>query len=48
MNAVERQSKIVEIVMAEGGISIPDICERFDVSEMTARRDLNELIRERR
>lgn len=46
MNAVERQSKIVEIVMAEGSISIPDICERFDVSEMTARRDLNELDRQ--
>ncbi len=46
MNAVERQSKIVEIVMAEGSISIPSICERFDISDMTARRDLNELDRQ--
>jgi DeoR/GlpR family transcriptional regulator of sugar metabolism len=46
MNAVERQSKIVEIVMAEGSISIPGICRRFDVSDMTARRDLNELDRQ--
>lgn len=46
MNAVERQSKIVELVMAEGSISIPNICERFDVSDMTARRDLNELDRQ--
>lgn len=46
MNAVERQSKIVEIVMARGSISIPDIREHFDVSEMTARRDLNELDRQ--
>jgi DeoR/GlpR family transcriptional regulator of sugar metabolism len=46
MNAVERQSKIVETVMVEGSVSIPTICERFDVSEMTARRDLNELDRQ--
>jgi DeoR/GlpR family transcriptional regulator of sugar metabolism len=46
MNAAERQSKIVEIVMAEGSISVPDICEHFDVSEMTARRDLNEIDRQ--
>lgn len=32
--------------MAKGSISIPDIRERFDVSEMTARRDLNELDRQ--
>jgi DeoR/GlpR family transcriptional regulator of sugar metabolism len=45
MNAVERQNKIVEIVLAGGRITIPSICEQFDISEMTARRDLNELDR---
>lgn len=45
MNVVERHNKIVEIVLEKGRITIPDICEMFDVSEMTARRDLNELDR---
>jgi DeoR/GlpR family transcriptional regulator of sugar metabolism len=46
MNAVERQNKIVELVLENGTIDIPEICELFDVSEMTARRDLNELDRQ--
>lgn len=46
MNVVERHNKIVEIVLEKGRITIPDICEMFDVSEMTARRDLNELDRQ--
>lgn len=45
MNAVERQNKIVELVLENGRVDIPEICEMFDVSEMTARRDLNELDR---
>ena len=45
MNAAERHNKIVEIVLENGHIDITDICERFDVSEMTARRDLNALDR---
>jgi DeoR/GlpR family transcriptional regulator of sugar metabolism len=45
MNAVERQNKIIEIVLKTGQVDIPDICEKFEVSEMTARRDLNELDR---
>lgn len=45
MNAVERQNKIVELVHENGQIEIPDICQMFDISEMTARRDLNELDR---
>lgn len=32
--------------MEKGSISIPEVCERFDVSEMTARRDLNQLDRQ--
>jgi DeoR/GlpR family transcriptional regulator of sugar metabolism len=46
MNAAERQNKIVELVMAQGGTSIPELCELFDISEMTARRDLTELDRQ--
>lgn len=46
MNAVERQGKIVNVTHERGAISIPDICEMFDISEMTARRDLNELDRQ--
>jgi DeoR/GlpR family transcriptional regulator of sugar metabolism len=45
MNAAERQNKIIEIVLENGGVEISDICEMFSVSEMTARRDLNELDR---
>lgn len=45
MNLAERQSRIVEMVMAQGAVTIADICEAFGVSDMTARRDLNELDR---
>ncbi len=46
MNAVERQNKIVELVLERGQVEIPHICELFGVSDMTARRDLNELDRQ--
>ncbi|MDH7486624.1 MAG: DeoR/GlpR family DNA-binding transcription regulator [Anaerolineae bacterium] len=46
MNAVERHSKIIEIVLERGRITILDICQMFNVSEMTARRDLNALDRQ--
>ncbi len=46
MNSADRHQKIVEIVMERGNVSIPDISQRFKVSEMTARRDLNELDRQ--
>jgi len=45
MNSAGRHNKIVEIVLQTGRINILDICEMFGVSEMTARRDLNELDR---
>jgi DeoR/GlpR family transcriptional regulator of sugar metabolism len=45
MNAVERQNKIVEFVLENGRVDIPEICGMFEVSDMTARRDLNELDR---
>ncbi len=46
MNAVERHSKIIEVVLERGRVTIPEICQMFHVSEMTARRDLNELDRQ--
>jgi DeoR/GlpR family transcriptional regulator of sugar metabolism len=45
MNAVERQNRIVELVLESGRVEIPALCAMFAVSEMTARRDLNELDR---
>lgn len=46
MIAAERQQKIIEMVVESGQISINKICEVFDVSEMTARRDLTTLDRQ--
>lgn len=46
MNSAERLGKIVEFVHETGRINIAEICTMFDVSEMTARRDLNELDRQ--
>lgn len=46
MNSVERRNKILEWVHERGRVSIPDICAMFDVSEMTARRDLSALDRQ--
>ena len=43
MDASERQSQIVEVLLSKGRVSVPDICEEFHVSEMTARRDLTRL-----
>ncbi len=42
----ERRGEILAIVQKKGGITIDEICAHFDVSEMTARRDLQELDRE--
>jgi DeoR/GlpR family transcriptional regulator of sugar metabolism len=46
MNPVSRLNQIVDYVLNKGEITIPDICQMFGVSEMTARRDLNELDRQ--
>lgn len=46
MDKDERHGKIIEVVMGEGEITIAGISQMFDVSEMTARRDLNELDRQ--
>jgi DeoR/GlpR family transcriptional regulator of sugar metabolism len=42
----ERIQQIVDIVQKGGKVTIDDLCLRFGVSEMTARRDLEELDRE--
>ena len=46
MRSVDRRQKVVELVMDKGSISIEDICQRFHISEMTARRDLTDLDRQ--
>ncbi len=42
----ERQRKILELIAQNGQVAVADICILFDVSEMTARRDLAELARD--
>jgi DeoR/GlpR family transcriptional regulator of sugar metabolism len=39
----ERKSRILEHIAAHGNIKIQEICDMFDISDMTARRDLNDL-----
>ncbi len=39
-----RQQAITEVIMAEGSIRIEELAERFDISLMTAHRDLDELV----
>lgn len=46
MLAEERQTKILEVIHNIGEVSVSEICNAFDVSEMTARRDLRELDRQ--
>ena len=45
MSSLQRQSQIVEILQQKGRILIPDMCKMFGISDMTARRDLNEMDR---
>jgi DeoR/GlpR family transcriptional regulator of sugar metabolism len=42
----ERRRKIIEIVQESGSMSVSELCELFDVSEMTIRRDLRDLDKE--
>jgi DeoR/GlpR family transcriptional regulator of sugar metabolism len=39
----ERRRKIVEIIQESGSMTVTELCELFDVSEMTIRRDLRDL-----
>ncbi|MFL7813403.1 MAG: DeoR/GlpR family DNA-binding transcription regulator [Anaerolineales bacterium] len=45
MLADERKNRILEHIAEHGTITIQEICDMFDISDMTARRDLNELNR---
>ena len=42
----DRRRKIVEMVQQSGSMTVAGLCELFDVSEMTIRRDLRDLDRE--
>ena len=42
---MQRQSQVMEILQEKGRISIPEMCQQFGISDMTARRDLNEMDR---
>ena len=42
----ERRRKIIEMVQEAGSMTVTDLCELFDVSEMTIRRDLRDLDKE--
>ncbi len=46
MIQTERRRKIAEQVQQAGSVTVADLCERFDVSEMTIRRDLRDMDRE--
>jgi DeoR/GlpR family transcriptional regulator of sugar metabolism len=46
MTKADRQRTIVELVMQQGEVTTSNLCDRFDVSEMTIRRDLRELDRD--
>jgi DeoR/GlpR family transcriptional regulator of sugar metabolism len=43
---VQRRSKIKEILIQEGSVKVSDLVRKFEVSEETIRRDLNQLERE--
>jgi DeoR/GlpR family transcriptional regulator of sugar metabolism len=43
MISAERRKKILELVEKRSSISVADMCELLDVSEMTIRRDLSML-----
>ena len=42
----ERQRKILELIAEHGQVTVADIVDLYEVSEMTARRDLSDLERE--
>ena len=43
LSNLERQQQISALVEREGKISIPGLCQQFQISEATARRDLETL-----
>lgn len=46
MHRAERRKLIFELVQQSGTVTVTELCQRFDVSDMTIRRDLTALDRE--
>ena len=42
-SAASRQSEVMQLLVQQGAVSVPDLAVKFAVSEMTIRRDLMEL-----
>ena len=40
---MDRKTKIIEIVNRKGNVSVKDLAERLNVSEVTIRKELTEL-----
>ena len=40
LSAAARQNKIIEAIYDKGSVEVSDLCKLFNISEMTARRDL--------
>lgn len=45
MNAHERQKIILQLISEKGAVTVAELCDQFDVSDMTIRRDLSMLER---
>jgi DeoR/GlpR family transcriptional regulator of sugar metabolism len=48
MNQSARQAKIAQLIEVDGEVSVPDLADNLDVSEMTIRRDLDSLAQQGR
>jgi DeoR family transcriptional regulator, aga operon transcriptional repressor len=45
-SGLERQMQILDLLRSQGRLSVQEICDRFEISEATARRDLDALAQE--
>jgi DeoR/GlpR family transcriptional regulator of sugar metabolism len=43
MLAIERQTRIADLIVRQNAVTVADLCRRFSVSDMTIRRDLRRL-----
>jgi len=48
MKKIQRQEKICDLLQQNGELQVKELCEIFKVSDMTIRRDLNELTKAKR
>ena len=48
MKKFQRQEKICELLQQNGELQVKELCEIFKVSDMTIRRDLNELTKDKK